>query len=161
MVGAEVGPMIDRREFAVMVPALLAGVAQGQFTGLDGKGAKPTGELAAVESGTYKPGPGYVPMPKRMSHRYLLGMLKAGNVRLEMHETIQEAGAEHEPVETHLHSEIWLVQRGKGILYINGTEHPLEAGDVGIVTAGDKHWVKNAGETEFAYFVVTVGPPEG
>ncbi len=87
-------------------------------------------------------------------------MLKAGNIRLEMHETIQEVGAEHEPVETHLHSEIWLVQRGSGTLFINGTEHHLEAGDVGVVNAGDRHWVKNTGSAEFAYFVVTVGPPE-
>ena len=157
--------MIDRREFAALMPAILgmgAGVAEGQLTGPDGKGPKPKqAELMEVASGTYKPGPGYASLPKRVSHRYVMGMLKAGNIRLEMHETIQEAGAEHEPVETHLHSEIWLVQRGVGTLFINGTEHRMEAGDVGLVNAGDRHWVKNAGEGEFAYFVVTVGPPEG
>ena len=87
-------------------------------------------------------------------------MLTAGNIRLEMHETIQEPGAEHEPVDTHKHSEIWLVQRGSAVLWIEGVEHRMEAGDVGLVTAGDRHWIKNTGSGELAYFVVTLGPPE-
>jgi len=148
-----------------MVPALMlalkAGTAEGQFMGPDGKGEKPKqAELKPVVSGTYKPGPGYGSLPKRVSHRYVMGTLLAGNIRLEMHETIQEPGAEHEPVDTHLHNEIWLVQRGSASLFINGTEHRMEPGDVGVVNAGDKHWVKNVGTTELAYFVVTLGPPE-
>jgi hypothetical protein len=32
---------------------------------------------------------------------------------------------------------------------------------MGLVTAGDDHWVTNASKTEAAsYFVLTVGPPE-
>lgn len=154
-----------RREFAALFPALLAlaatGDAAAQFTGPEGKGPKPKqADLTPVASGSYRPGPGYGTLPKRVSHRYVIGMLLAGNVRLEMHETIQEVGAEHEPVDTHRHSEIWLVQRGQASLFINGLEHRMEAGDVGIVNAGDKHWIKNVGTTELAYFVVTVGPPE-
>ena len=113
-----------------------------------------------LTSGTFKP-PVVAHSPTgRTSHRYLIGMLAAGNIRLEMHETVQDPGAVHEPVETHLHYEIWCVQRGTATLYINGTEHTMEAGDVGLVCAGDKHWIKNAGDSELAYFVITVGPPE-
>jgi mannose-6-phosphate isomerase-like protein (cupin superfamily) len=36
----------------------------------------------------------------------------------------------------------------------------MEAGDVGLVCAGDQHWIANAGPGELAYFVITVGPPE-
>lgn len=144
---------MDRREFAVGLPGLLAlaAGAEGQKTG---------SELKTLASGTWKPGPGKPAQAKRMSHPYVGGMLKAGNIRLEMHETIQEAGAEHEPVGTHLHNEIWCVQRGTATLFINGTEHTMEAGDVGIVCAGDEHWIKNAGPGELAYFVIAVGPPE-
>ena len=144
---------MDRREFAVGLPGLLvlAGVVEAQQGG---------GALKTLSSGTWKPGPGKAPQAKRMSHPYLSGMLKAGNIRLEMHETIQEAGAEHEPVGMHLHNEIWCVQRGTATLFINGTEHTMEAGDVGLVCAGDEHWIKNAGNGELAYFVITVGPPE-
>lgn len=116
--------------------------------------------MKTLSSGTWKPGTGKASQAKRVSHPYLSGMLKAGNIRLEMHETIQEPGAEHEPVGTHLHSEIWCVQRGTATLFINGTEHTMEAGDVGLVCAGDEHWIKNAGYGELAYFVITVGPPE-
>jgi mannose-6-phosphate isomerase-like protein (cupin superfamily) len=87
-------------------------------------------------------------------------MLAAGNIRLEMHESVQQPGAPHEAVGTHKHSEIWLVQRGVGTLYLNGTQYKMEAGDVGLCCAGDEHWIANFGDTELAYFVVTVGPPE-
>jgi mannose-6-phosphate isomerase-like protein (cupin superfamily) len=117
-------------------------------------------ELKTLESGVFKPGPEGAPNQGRVGRRFLAGMLKAGNIRLEMHETVQQVGAVHEPVGTHLHNEIWLMQRGVASLYINGTEHRMEAGDVGLVCAGDTHWIKNMGDTELAYFVVTVGPPE-
>ena len=126
-----------------------------------GADPKPTqAQLKPLTSNTFQPGPGYGSLPKRTSHRYVIGMLPAGNIRLEMHETIQQPGAEHEPVDSHKHSEIWCVQRGSASLFINGTEHRMEAGDVGLVCAGDQHWIKNVGAGELAYFVITVGPPE-
>ncbi len=150
---------MDRREFATLMPALLAG---GTFVSSSADAQTPASGNGpkTLSSGTFKPGPAKVPQAERVSHAYTSGMLKAGNIRLEMHETIQKPGAAHEPVGTHKHNEIWCVQRGTGTLYINGTEHPLEAGDVGLVCAGDEHWIKNSGDTEFAYFVITVGPPE-
>jgi len=36
----------------------------------------------------------------------------------------------------------------------------LEAGDIGICVAGDKHYLQNAGMTPATYFVVALGPPE-
>jgi hypothetical protein len=36
----------------------------------------------------------------------------------------------------------------------------MEAGDVGICVAGDKHYIQNMGDTLAAYFVVAIGPPE-
>jgi mannose-6-phosphate isomerase-like protein (cupin superfamily) len=87
-------------------------------------------------------------------------MLKAGNIRLEMHETHQEIGAVHEPVGKHLHSEIWLVREGICELTTNGVTRRMGPGDVGLCCAGDLHYVANAGNTPCTYFVVTVGPPE-
>lgn len=150
---------MDRRKFTAMMPALLAAAAIIPEPAEAQTPAAAT-SLKILTSGTFKPGPAKVPQAERVSHAYTSGMLKAGNIRLEMHETIQKPGAPHEPVGTHKHNEIWCVQRGTGTLYINGTEHLLEAGDTGLVCAGDEHWIKNAGDTEFAYFVITVGPPE-
>ncbi len=159
--------MMDRRDFAGMLPALLgaAGLlaeraeAQTPATPAVGATAAPRA-MKELSSGVFKPQPGKGMAGGHESHQFLAGMLTAGNIRLEMHESVQAPGAPHEAVGTHKHSEIWLVQRGTGTLYLNGTEHTMEAGDIGICCAGDEHWIANKGDKELAYFVVTVGPPE-
>jgi quercetin dioxygenase-like cupin family protein len=147
---------MDRRDFASLLPALVASgvwateVAEGQ-----------AGSLPFLESGVYKPSPAKAGSQEgHSSSRYAMGMLKAGNIRVEMHESTQQVGAPHEPVGTHLHSEIWLVREGTLDLTTNGVTRRMVAGDVGICIAGDKHYVQNAGDTPVTYFVVTVGPPE-
>jgi quercetin dioxygenase-like cupin family protein len=45
-------------------------------------------------------------------------------------------------------------------LTTNGKARRMEAGDVGICVAGDRHFIQNVGATQATYFVVTVGPPE-
>jgi mannose-6-phosphate isomerase-like protein (cupin superfamily) len=113
-----------------------------------------------IASGVYQPGAEYGSQPKRKSRRFLVGMLKAGNIQMEIHETTQEVGAAHEPSEKHLHSEIWLVQQGVCELTINGVTRTMRAGEVGLVNAGDYHYIRNSGDGPCTYFVVTVGPPE-
>jgi mannose-6-phosphate isomerase-like protein (cupin superfamily) len=132
------------------------GNAEAQGTTAAGSGSS----LKELTSGVFKPQPGRGMQNGHESHAFLSGMLKAGNIRLEMHESVQQPGAPHEAVGTHKHSEIWLIQRGTATLYLNGTEHKLEAGDVGLCCAGDEHWIANKSDSELAYFVVTVGPPE-
>lgn len=169
---------MDRREFASLLPALLAATSllpeavsaqqvgsmehpvMGASTPGPDTGKKPKGELPQIVSGVYTPGAGYGSLPKRVSHRYLVGMLKAGNIQIEMHETIQEVGAAHEPTDKHLHNEIWLVREGVCELTTNGITRRMVAGDVGVCCAGDLHYVRNAGDTRCTYFVVTIGPPE-
>jgi mannose-6-phosphate isomerase-like protein (cupin superfamily) len=147
---------LDRREFTGMIPALLALAV----TGAGEAQAQSTSPLPVLQSGVFKPGPPKIAGEKRMSRPYLAGMLTAGNLRLEMHETMQEVGAPHEPIGTHLHNELWLVREGTVELTTNGVARSMEAGDVGICIAGDKHFIKNVGSTQANYFVVTVGPPE-
>ena len=146
---------MDRREFAVLLPALLAG-----SVGVD-RALSQSASLPVLESGVYKPTPAKAgSMAGHSSSRYLMGMLKAGNIRLEMHESTIQPGADHEPVGTHLHSEIWLVREGTAELTTNGVARTMVAGDVGICCAGDKHFIANTSEKPVTYFVVTVGPPE-
>jgi len=146
---------MDRREFAVLLPALLAG-----SVGVD-RALSQSASLPVLESGVYKPTPAKAgSMAGHTSSRYLMGMLKAGNIRLEMHESTIEPGAQHEAVGTHLHSEIWLVRDGTAELTTNGVARTMVAGDVGICCAGDKHFIANTSEKPVTYFVVTVGPPE-
>jgi quercetin dioxygenase-like cupin family protein len=158
---------LNRRDFAGMVAALL-GTAALAATRAEGQAIAPAGPAAgaaprqapALSSGVFKPQPGRGMVGGHESHQFLTGMLAGGTIRLEMHESVQQAGAPHEAVGTHKHSEIWLMQRGTATLYLNGTEHTMEAGDVGICVAGDEHWIANKSDAEIAYFVVTVGPPE-
>jgi quercetin dioxygenase-like cupin family protein len=159
---------LNRRDFAGMVSALAAigGLLPARADGQAAAAPAAAGATAApralkeLTSGVFPPQPGKGMVGGHESHQFLTGMLKAGNIRLEMHESVQAPGAPHEAVGTHKHSEIWLVQRGTATLYLNGTEHTMNAGDVGICCAGDEHWIANKGDTELAYFVVTAGPPE-
>jgi quercetin dioxygenase-like cupin family protein len=147
---------MDRREFAALLPVFLAGSGLG-VEDAEGQSAG----LPAIESGVFKPTPAKAgSMAGHSSSRYLAGMLKAGNIRLEMHESTIQPGAEHEAVGTHLHSEIWLVREGTAELTTNGVARTMVAGDVGICCAGDKHFIANTSDKPVTYFVVTVGPPE-
>jgi len=174
-------PAIDRRAFAALLPALFAAAAltprahaqqsaapsdhpemdhpvHGEPT--PGFGAPATGTLPELVSGVYTPSAPSGSAPGRKSQRYLIGMLKAGNIRLEMHQTHQEAGAVHEATGKHLHSEIWYVHEGICELTTNGVTRRMGPGDVGLCCAGDLHYVANAGNTPCTYLVITVGPPE-
>jgi quercetin dioxygenase-like cupin family protein len=165
---------IDRRAFGTMLVALSASAAaQGQKheagtmpeimqeAGLVAPVSGPVGSPhETLHSGTFSPGPAGASTTGRVSRKFLSGTLTAGNIQFEMHETVQEPGAVHEPVGTHKHNEIWCVKRGTASLFINDVEHRMSAGDIGLVTAGDRHWIKNIGKDQLAYFVITVGPPE-
>jgi quercetin dioxygenase-like cupin family protein len=147
---------MDRREFAVLLPGLLAAAAVLPESVEAQSGAQPT-----IESGVYKPSTWKAGSQEgHSSAKYLAGMLKAGNIRLEMHESTIQPGAQHEPVGTHLHSEIWLVREGTAELTTNDVARAMVAGDVGICCAGDKHFISNTSDKPVTYFVVTVGPPE-
>lgn len=146
---------MDRREFATLLPALLA------CSTVIPESAFAQSTLPVLQSGVFPPEPPKLGgSQERVSRHYVTGMLKAGNLRLEMHETTQAVGAPHEPIGTHLHNELWLVREGTVELMTNGVTRKMVAGDVGICVAGDKHYIKNVGETPATYFVVTVGPPE-
>jgi quercetin dioxygenase-like cupin family protein len=147
---------MDRREFASLLPVLLAASAL-----VPESVEAQNGSVSAVESGVYKPTPAKAgSMAGHSSSRYVTGMLKAGDIRLEMHESTIEPGAQHEAVGTHLHSEIWLVREGTAELTTNGVAKTMADGDVGICVAGDKHFIANTSDKPVTYFVVTVGPPE-
>src|SRR3984885_13792769 len=147
---------MDRREFAGLLPGLLAAAAV-----LPESVEAQAGALPTIESGVYKPSAWKDgSQAGHSSARHLGGMLKAGNIRLEMHESTIQPGAQHEPVGTHLHSEIWLIREGTAELTTNGTAKKMVPGDIGICVAGDKHYIANIGDTPVTYFVVTVGPPE-
>ena len=115
---------MDRRAFATLLPALLAGVALTSEA--EGQAPAPAA-MAMLESGVYPPSPSKAgSQAGHSSSRYLMGMLKAGNIRLEMHESTIQPGADHEAVGTHLHSEIWLIREGTAELTTNGVARKMK-----------------------------------
>jgi len=152
---------MDRREFTTLLPSLLAAAAlMPESVAAQQSDMQKPHPLAEVISGVYPPLPPANPAAQRVSRRYLGGILKAGNIQIEMHETTQQPGTPHEPVGKHLHNELWMVREGVCELTTNGVTRTMNVGDVGVCCAGDLHYIRNAGETQCTYFVVTVGPPE-
>jgi len=150
------GSDCTRREFSALLPVLLAAspiavLAEGQTSA----------PLPKLEPGRFTQGEAYGEQrPARTSHRFLVGMLP-DNIRLESHFTVLAPGCPPEPVEHHLHTEMWLVHEGEITLMTAGVTRTLKAGDLGLAPAGTDHSVYNASKTERAsYFVVAVGPPE-
>jgi len=91
---------MDRREFAALLPALLATTTLLPETASAQQPSTPTkprAPLPEIVSGVYPPGPA-TGSGGREAHKYLAGMLKAGNIQIEMHETRQEPGTPHEAV---------------------------------------------------------------
>src|SRR5260370_41611399 len=98
---------MDRREFTGLLPARCRPGRRQQAKRLrDRQSRRPCRWLA---SGVFKPGPAKV-----AGESYLSGMRTAGNLRLEMHETTQEAGAPPEAIGTPLHHELWPARGGDG-----------------------------------------------
>lgn len=52
--------------------------------------------------------------------------------------------AHPEPVHVHDTAEVFFFIQGKGVLPIDGIEHPVEAGDVCIVEAGEDHHTRSS-----------------
>jgi mannose-6-phosphate isomerase-like protein (cupin superfamily) len=148
---------MNRRSFAALLPALAAGLpALAEQNGLAQTGPASGTAVEPIETGMY---PGFTPPAEftgRKGHSFFHGMLPT-DIGCEAHVSYLAVGAQHEPLEKHKHSEIWLVREGKVELMLDGTSHILAAGDAGIAVAGTMHWVRNAGDTVASYFVLEVG----
>jgi mannose-6-phosphate isomerase-like protein (cupin superfamily) len=148
---------MNRRSFAALLPALAAGLpALAEQNGTAQAGPASGTAVEPIETGMY---PGFTPPAEftgRKGHSFFHGMLPT-NIGCDAHVSYLAVGAQHEPLEKHKHSEIWLVREGKVELMLDGTSHILAPGDVGIAVAGTMHWVRNAGETVASYFVLEVG----
>jgi mannose-6-phosphate isomerase-like protein (cupin superfamily) len=153
---------MNRRDFSALLPMLLAAPALAPaIEAQTAPAAAAPAALPKLASGQYAWGEAYgAQRPARTSHRFLIGMLP-DNIRIESHVTFLAPGTPAEAVEHHKHSEIWFVREGTVTLMAGGVIHTLKAGEMGLVTAGDDHYITNASKTEPAsYFVLAVGPPE-
>jgi mannose-6-phosphate isomerase-like protein (cupin superfamily) len=60
----------------------------------------------------------------------------------------------------HAQDEVYVIVRGRGVLFHGGRRDPFEAGDFIFVAAGTEHWFEDFTE-DLAVWVVFYGPPGG
>ena len=60
----------------------------------------------------------------------------------------------HTPLHTHRWPHINYMVEGKGVLHIDGTDHPVEPGSFAFVPEGSKHQFRNVGEGTFAFLCI-------
>src|SRR5262245_4465706 len=64
------------------------------------------------------------------------------------------------PQPPHEQDEIYVIVRGRGVLFHDGRRDPFEAGDLIFVATGTEHWFEDFTE-DLAVWVVFYGPPGG
>lgn len=56
--------------------------------------------------------------------------------------------------------QVFVVLEGRGLLYVDGEGHRLEAGATAIVHAHEVHWFVNDGDAEFSFVEFWSPPPQ-
>jgi len=54
--------------------------------------------------------------------------------------------AHPEPVHVHDVHEVFIFLQGRGVLPVDGTEHPVQAGDVVVIEPGEDHHTTSSGD---------------
>jgi mannose-6-phosphate isomerase-like protein (cupin superfamily) len=60
----------------------------------------------------------------------------------------------------HVQDEVYIIVRGRGVLFHGGQRDPFETGDFIFVAAGTEHWFEDF-TADLAVWVVFYGPPGG
>jgi quercetin dioxygenase-like cupin family protein len=90
------------------------------------------------------------------SHAIVDGALPTGE-KVEMHETRLPPGQMPHPAHKHRHSEFMLIRQGTVEWELDGGTKKVGAGGVCFAASGQMHGIKNVGEGDAIYFVVSIG----
>jgi mannose-6-phosphate isomerase-like protein (cupin superfamily) len=74
--------------------------------------------------------------------------------------TVMQRGTVRTLLSPHAQDEIYVIVRGRGVLFHNGRRDKFEAGDFIFVAAGVEHWFEDFSD-DLAVWVVFYGPPGG
>ena len=140
--------------------ALMGQVAEAQALAAPGAGPQPEASLADPELAKSK-----VFRFKEMkatqnsnggwSRPVVHGTIATGEF-VELHETMLPPGQMPHPPHQHRNSEFLLIHQGK-LEYLNeGVPEPVEVGDVVYSASNRMHGLKNVGDVDALYFVVSV-----
>ena len=136
----------SRREFAVMLPALLASLRLGA----DEQGRIPS-EVYVFQN-----------LPVRHSgkleYRPLVNGKTVDGCKVAVHESQLAPQSEPHPPHHHDGEEIFMMLGGTLEVTINGKSSRISRGSVAFIGSGDEHGIRNPGETPARYYVVELGP---
>ena len=143
---------MNRREaFAALTAfALMSGIAEAQA---EGSAADP--ELAKSKVFRFRDMKATQNSNGGWSRPVVHGTFPTGEF-VELHETMLPPGQMPHPPHQHRNSEFLLIRQGK-LEYLNeGVPEPVEVGDVVYSASNRMHGLKNVGDVDAMYFVVSV-----
>ena len=143
---------MNRREaFAALTAfALMSGIAEAQA---EGSAADP--ELAKSKVFRFRDMKATQNSNGGWSRPVVHGTIPTGEF-VELHETMLPPGQMPHPPHQHRNSEFLLIRQGK-LEYLNeGVPEPVEVGDVVYSASNRMHGLKNVGDVDAMYFVVSV-----
>jgi mannose-6-phosphate isomerase-like protein (cupin superfamily) len=136
----------SRRDFAVILPTLLASVrssAQEQN--------RLPSEVLVFED-----------LPVRHSEKLEFRPIVSGKTvdgcKIAVHESALAPKSEPHPPHHHNGEEMFLILEGTLEVTINGKSSHISRGSVAFIGSGDEHGIRNPGETPARYYVVELGP---
>jgi quercetin dioxygenase-like cupin family protein len=91
-----------------------------------------------------------------VSHDLVLGTLKSGEA-VKVHESQQPQGAKPNPSHAIAHSEFIIVTAGTLAFLHDGVTETAGPGDVIYVAYGTDHQIRNIGQSEAKYAIVSIG----
>jgi quercetin dioxygenase-like cupin family protein len=65
----------------------------------------------------------------------------------------------YSPKHQHPWPHINYIVKGKGVIFMDGKENPVETGDTAYIPAGELHQFRNSGDEDFAFMCIV--PEEG
>ena len=136
----------SRRDFAVMLPVLLASLRLRA----DDQGRLPS-EVYVFQD-----------LPVRHSDKLEFRPILTGKTvdgcKLAVHESALAPKSEPHPPHHHDGEEIFLMLEGTLEITINGKSSRISRGSVAFIGSGDEHGIRNPGEIPARYYVVELGP---
>jgi len=137
---------ISRRNFGLLLPLGVAGIAKGQNP--------------VLKSQTYRFEDRSPILPGSYAHPIFNGELHSG-FAVELHETELPVNEVPHPPHHHVHEEVIMIREGMLEVTISGRSVKMGPGSVAFVASGEEHGWRNVGSTTARYFLFALGPDWG
>ena len=149
----------SRRDFSLLLPALMAGSASAQVPqGTAAPAADNSVEkLPLIKTRAFKYDEIPVTTNGQNKQRRMFTAKTHTGFKIESHQSDIAPGEVNHPPHQHLREEMMLMREGIMELTIAGKPYRLGPGDVGVIGSNAMHNAKNVGTVRATYFIVNIG----